>query len=148
VKRIERSVEIDAPSRDVWEVLVDFARYPEWNPFVRSVSGEAVRGARLRVELSPPGGRGMKFRPRVLAAIPGRELRWIGRFLVPGLFDGEHSFVIEPLDQRRCRLIQGETFRGLFVVLLGKGLEATADGFDQMNQALKTRAEAVASEAA
>lgn len=148
MRRIERSVEIDAASDEVWKVLVDFARYPDWNPFVRSVSGEVIRGAQLKVELRPPGGRGMTFRPRVLAAVPGRELRWIGRFLVPGLFDGEHSFVIEPLGQRRCRLIQSETFRGLFVILFGKGLETTADGFDQMNHALKRRAEALASEAA
>jgi hypothetical protein len=148
VRRIERSVEIDVPSGDVWKVLVDFARYPDWNPFVRSVSGEPVQGARLRVEIRPPGGRGMTFRPRVLVANPGTELRWLGRLFIPGLFDGEHSFVIEPLDQRRCRLIQSETFSGLFVKLFGKGLEKTATGFDQMNQALKTRAEALASKAA
>jgi hypothetical protein len=141
MKRIERTIDIDASAERVWQVLVDFAHYPDWNPFVTSVSGEAVAGGRLKIRLQPPGGRGMTFRPRVLAAFPGREFRWLGRFLVPGLFDGEHSFVLEPVGPNRCRLVQAETFRGLFVALFGKGLDATAEGFEQMNTALKTRAE-------
>jgi hypothetical protein len=148
MRRIERAVEIDAPAGRVWDVLVDFASYPEWNPFVTSISGNASPGGRLSVYLRPPQGRGMTFRPRVLAAVPGRELRWLGRLFVPGLFDGEHSFVIEPVDSRRCRLVQGETFRGLLVGLFGKVLERTAKGFEAMNAALKARAEAPGSTAA
>ena len=51
--------------------------------------GDLERNARLEVEIEPPGGRRMKFKPKVLAARPGRELRWLGKFLLPGLFDGE-----------------------------------------------------------
>ena len=45
----------------------------------------------------------MTFKPRVLNAEPERELRWLGHLLVPGLFDGEHSFTIEPLQENRVR---------------------------------------------
>jgi len=38
-------------------------------------------------------------------------------------------------------LTQGETFTGILVGLFGKTLRATADGFEQMNQALKPRVE-------
>lgn len=141
MKRIERAVTINASADRVWEILVDFPRYPDWNPFVTSVAGEAFPGRRLRVRLRPPGGVGMTFRPRVLVATPGRELRWIGRLLFPGLFDGEHSFIIEPTGKDSCRMVQGETFTGVLVSLFGKGLDATAEGFDQMNQALKIQSE-------
>jgi hypothetical protein len=141
MKKIARTVEIDAPDDRVWDVLVDFAAYPEWNPFVTSVAGAPIVGSRLKIRLRPAGRRGMTFRPRVLAATPRRELRWLGRALIPGLFDGEHSFVIEPTGPSSCRLVQGETFRGLLVGLFGSGLAATAEGFNQMNQALKDRAE-------
>jgi hypothetical protein len=141
MKRIERAIDIDASPEQVWQVLVDFPSYPDWNPFVTSVAGEAVVGDRLKIRLQPPGGRGMAFRPRVLAAVPGRELRWLGRFLIPGLFDGEHSFVLESAGPYGCRLVQGETFGGLFVTLFGKALEATAEGFGQMNAALKAQVE-------
>ncbi len=141
MRQIERSVTINASADRVWQILVDFARYPEWNPFVTSVAGEPVAGGRLRVRLRPPGGMGMTFRPRVLVASPGRELRWIGRLLFPGLFDGEHSFTIEPTAEHSCRLVQAEKFTGLLVGLFGKGLDATRAGFEEMNHALKARAE-------
>ena len=140
-KRIETSIEVNASADCVWQVLVDFPSYSRWNPFIKSVDGQATAGNRLTVRLQPPGGMAMTFRPRVLVASPGRELRWIGRLLVPGLFDGEHRFVIERTGSDTCRLTQGETFTGILVGLFGKSLHATADGFDQMNQALKARVE-------
>jgi hypothetical protein len=141
MRHIERSVTINTSADRIWQILVDFARYPEWNPFVTSVAGEPIVGKRLNVRLRPPGGMAMTFKPRVLVASPGRELRWIGRLLFPGLFDGEHSFIIEPIPANSCRLVQAEKFTGLLVGLFGKGFDATAAGFEQMNQALKARAE-------
>ena len=43
----------------------------------------------------------MTFKPTVLAVHPERELRWLGRFILPGLFDGEHSFRIESRPRRQ-----------------------------------------------
>jgi hypothetical protein len=37
----------------------------------------------------------------VLEVVPGRTLRWLGHLLVPGIFDGEHYFEIEPLGANR-----------------------------------------------
>ena len=86
---------------------------------------------------------GMTFKPTVLSIEPGRELRWIGRLLMPGLFDGEHAFTIEPLDVERVRFIQSEKFTGL-LVFLGTFMGVfrnTQTGFEEMNQALKERSE-------
>ena len=59
-----------------------------------------------------------------------------------GLFDGEHSFTIEPLGENHVRFVQRESFRGLLVPLLLRMVEKdTRRGFEEMNQALKTRAE-------
>lgn len=141
MRQIERSVEIAASSERVWEVLADFGGYRDWNPFLLSVSGQPVQGARLRVRIRPRGRRALTFRPRVTVAIPGRELRWLGQSFVPGLLDGEHAFVLHPLGAGACLLVQTESFRGLLVGLAGKELDAIADGFDRMNQALRSRAE-------
>jgi hypothetical protein len=142
MKEVYTEIEIHAPAERVWRVLTDFATYPEWNPFVRRVEGEVEVGARLHVSIEPPGGRGMSFRPTVLVADPDRELRWLGLLWVPGLFDGEHSFVIEPLGGGRVRFIQRERFGGLLVPLLAKMLDGeTRRGFEEMNRALKLRCE-------
>ncbi|OLC55133.1 MAG: polyketide cyclase [Acidobacteria bacterium 13_1_40CM_4_69_4] len=137
-------IEIDAPSRRVWHTLVDFDAYPDWNPFIRSISGAARPGGRLSVEIRPPGRRPMSFRPLVLRAQPHRELRWRGRLLLPGLFDGEHIFGIAPLSSGRVRFSQREKFSGLLVPLVGRTLlDATRRGFEEMNRALGRRCETV-----
>ena len=141
-RTIEHQIDIDAPAAAVWAELVDTAAYDEWNPFLRRLDGELSVGSRLRVEIAPPGGRAMTFRPTVLAVQHERELRWLGRLLVPGLLDGEHSFRLETLPGRRTRLIQVETFRGLLVGFFAGTLEKTRSGFAQMDIALKQRAEA------
>lgn len=142
IHQLHTEIEIEAPAERVWAVLTDFAAYPEWNPFVRSVAGVARKGERLQVEIRPDGGRAMRFSPVVLAAEAGRELRWLGRVLLPGIFDGEHVFVIEPLEGGRVRLRQSERFGGILVGLFRAQLDRdTLRGFEAMNRALKQRSE-------
>jgi hypothetical protein len=141
VKALETEIDIRGSAMEVWSVLADFRRYPEWNPFIREASGEVRRGARLTVQLHPPGGRPMTFRPIVREASPGRELRWEGHLWFPGLFDGEHVFRIETTGEN-VRLRHGEQFRGVLVPLIPANVfERTRRGFEAMNRALKERIE-------
>jgi hypothetical protein len=142
VREIETTVEIDAPPAAVWRVLTDFPTYGEWNPFIPTIAGNMQVGERLTVRLEPPGGWGMTIRPTVLAADPDRELRWKGRLVVPGLFDGEHAFRIEPIDGQRSRFVHGERFTGILVGFVKGILGKTEAGFEEMNAALKQRVEA------
>ena len=139
-RRILTAVDIDAPADAIWSVLVDFKTYPEWNPFIRRLVGEAKVGARLEVTAQPEGRKPMTFKPTVLVARPGRELRWLGRVLMPGIFDGEHAFMIEP-QAKGCRLRHEETFNGLLVPMVGAMLGDTARSFANLNDALKQRVE-------
>ena len=85
----------------------------------------------------------MTFKPTVTRVDSGRELRWLGRLLLPGIFDGEHIFEVSFLGEKRTQLTQRETFRGLLVPLLWSSLNTnTRKGFEAMNVALKARAEA------
>jgi hypothetical protein len=141
-KELRAEIEIDAHGERVWNVLTDFAAYAQWNPFITQAKGAAAPGERLTLRMQPESGRAMTFRPTVLEAVPGKRLRWLGRFLLPGLFDGEHSFTLEPLEGGRIRLIQAERFRGILVPLLARSLDrGTLPAFEQMNRALKRRAE-------
>jgi hypothetical protein len=141
-KQLRSEIDVHATPERVWQVLTDFAAYPQWNPFITRADGEARRGRRLTLRMQPAGGRATTFRPTVLEAAQGRQLRWLGRLLVPGLFDGEHRFTIRPLGDGQVRLVQQEDFRGLLVPLLAGSLDRrTLPAFVQMNQALKRRAE-------
>ncbi|PPK87213.1 polyketide cyclase/dehydrase/lipid transport protein [Neolewinella xylanilytica] len=83
------SVRIATSPDRVWEALTDFPPYAEWNPFIQPAAGSAVVGNQLDLTIA-----GTRFRPRVLVAVPGRELRWLGRLGIRGLFDGEHYFLL------------------------------------------------------
>src|SRR5919106_4945851 len=122
MKELHSEIEIDASAERVWDILTDFASYPQWNPFIRRISGELKVGERLEVRLEPPDSRGVTLRPTVLRAEPNRLMRWVGHVLVPSLFDGEHSLVIEPLGENRVRFVQHEAFKGVLVSLLTRSL--------------------------
>lgn len=139
---LQTEIPIQATPERVWEVLTDFTAYPAWNPFIPRIAGPLTAGSRLDVQLQPPGGRGTRIRPTLRAATPGRELRWVGHLGMPGLFDGEHVFRIEPLGTDRVRFIQEEHFSGLLTPLVMRFIEdRTRQGFEAMNRALKVRAE-------
>jgi hypothetical protein len=140
MRAISASVDIAATPQQVWAVLADLDAYPQWNPFIRSASGQVAEGATLTLRLVPAQDRAMTFRPKVLAAEPGRLLRWIGRLIMPGLFDGTHQFALEDLGGH-TRLTQSETFRGVLVPFTSKVITQTEADFRALNQALKRRAE-------
>ena len=142
MKNLETEIRITGTPEQVWSILTDFGKYGQWNPFIREASGEVMVGSRLRVRIHPPDGSAMVFRPTVKEASVGRELRWLGSLLLPGLFDSEHRFRIEPVGEREVRFRQSEQFRGVLVPMFPSSMyERTRRGFDAMNRALKERVE-------
>jgi hypothetical protein len=140
-REISHTIEISASPDEVWSVLTDTASFPSWNPFMRKLEGELTVGAKLLVVIQPPGRRRSTFRPTVLTVAPARELRWLGRLLIPGLFDGEHSLRLEPTPNGGTRFTQTEKFSGILVAPFKGTLDSTDTGFQQMNEALKARVE-------
>ncbi len=147
MQTLDASTEIDAPAERVWQVVSDFARYPEWNPFIVRAAGEQRPGARLAVRIVAPGVRAVTFRPRVLDLQPGRLIRWKGRLLLPGLFDGRHALSVDPLGDGRARFTTHEEVTGILLPFLGKVMKASQEGFAQMAAAVKARAESLQAEA-
>ena len=84
----------------------------------------------------------MILRPEILEVKKQNEIRWLGSFLVQGLFDGEHEFRLLTEGEEKTRLVQQEEFRGILVPYLGKIIGRGAKrGFEAMNAALKKRVE-------
>ena len=142
MEEFRTEIEINAKPERVWEILVEFDRYPIWNPFIRQIRGRAETGSQLEIFLEYPGGKIIKFMPRVTISNPNNELRWFWKFFVPRLFEGEHIFTIKILDKENVLFIQKELLNGILVPLFGKIFFAkTKSGFEEMNIALKERAE-------
>ncbi|MCJ7725557.1 MAG: SRPBCC domain-containing protein [Acidimicrobiia bacterium] len=141
MREILTEVAIAAPPQRVWSILMDFAAYGEWNPFVTAISGPPETGKQLDVTLTLPGGKEMGFTPTVTACEEDHLFQWLGKVGFKGLFDGRHSFRLTPT-RRGTRFVQSEQFTGILGWLMGgKMRRRTEAGFRAMNDALKNRAE-------
>lgn len=101
----------------LWDILTDFPRYPEWNHFIFQIHGHADVGARIRFKFELPRGIRLPATAIILTVMIEKELRWKGRFPIPGLFSAEHYFIFETSEDT-CHMHHGEIFRGLTVPFL------------------------------
>jgi hypothetical protein len=142
VKEVHSYIEINSNSEGVWKILTDFGSYEQWNPFINKVIGQPREGSRIVIYIETPGGKNRKYSPRITKVEEGRELRWFGRSSLPGFLDGEHIFTIEELQPERVLFTQREKFDGLLTRIFAKSLDTDVKhGFEDMNSALKKRAE-------
>lgn len=142
---IQSQIDIFAPAEKVWQVLMDFDAYMNWNPFIKSIQGYARLGEILEVQIQLQNQSIMTFKPHIIDCQPNHVFAWKGKVLIPGLFDGEHRFeLMETDDGLSTQFKHSEMFSGLLVPLFRKSLQKnTAPAFDAMNQALKQRVENV-----
>lgn len=142
---LHTQIDIDAGPETVWNVLTDLDHYSEWNPFIVEASGDVAVGKTLKNRLQPPGGRAITIKPEVTTVDPEQTFEWLGHLGVPGVFDGRHRFELAATPAGGTRVLHTEQFRGVLVRFMRKTLDAqTLAGFEAMNAALKTRAEAEA----
>lgn len=137
--QITTTEKIAASPEQIWAVLVDLARWNEWNPHIIEAAGTPAVGAALKLTMVDPKGRKTSFKPKVVAVDDQRELRWIGKLAgIPGLFTGEHRFQLEAIDGGTL-LTHSETFSGLLVAPLRKMLAHLPETFASVNRALADR---------
>jgi uncharacterized membrane protein len=112
---IQHTIEILAPPKRVWDVMIDVERWPEWTSSVTSV--ELLDGSPLRI-----GSRARIRQPRLAAALwtvttiePLRYYEW--RSVLPGLTSiGGHR--IEALGDERCRVVLSVEWKGVLAPLI------------------------------
>lgn len=143
-KEIRTEIIINATPDKVWAILTDFKNYPQWNPFIKSIEGQADVGNKITARIEPPNAKGMTFKPKVLVFATNKELRWLGHFLFAGLFDGEHKFELIDNGDGTTTFVQSEKFKGILTPFFKKMLDNnTKKGFEAMNQKLKELAEQI-----
>lgn len=140
--KINTEIKINCSPERVWKMLTEFEKYPEWNPFIISLTGIPKVGNNICATIISPNNKEMTFKPKVLKFKNEKELRWKGKLLFKGLFDGEHYFKLIANDDNSTTFVHGEIFTGLLVPLLKKQLSSdTMQGFIDMNKALKEKCE-------
>lgn len=139
------TVEIDAPQQLVWDVLVDYARYPEWNPYTVRVDTALEIGADVVLHLPHPDKPGeTMLNVEVMRVIdPPHHLQYDTAENLPGIFAVRDQWVEDLGDGRSCYrttdVFSGE-YAQIAYDLQGQWVK---DGFDAVAHALKARAEAL-----
>lgn len=137
------TVEIDAPAQVVWDVMVDYPRYPEWNPYTVAVDTTFEIGDPIDLTLPNPDGSPGTFVNREYLRVidPPHHLRYDTADEIEGIFAYRDQW-IEPQGPDRCTYRTTDTFSGEHAAIV---LEVTGDwirqGFDAVARALKARAE-------
>jgi hypothetical protein len=116
----------------VWSVLIDYPSYARWNSFMPEASGEVGVGKRLNITFYPSSGSKVRFKPKLLVVDKNRELRWRGRMIVKGLFDGEHYWVLSRNSSGGTDIVHAENFKGLLVRVI-KPLKFRGE-FERLNR--------------
>ena len=138
---IRNEIEIEASAHRVWAQFTDFQNYPDWNPFIVRAMGQTRMGTELNIVIVTPLGRELRFSPRVVRLTQNSHLTWTSGMFIPGLFDREISFDVEPLGEGRCRFVHTGRFRGILAPFRSKVISDLERGYQRMNEALKARAE-------
>lgn len=142
MKTIETNIVIDSTPQKVWNILTNFKEYELWNPFMTKVIGDANLGSKIEVNIKTMNGKKRTYYPIITKCETNSELRWKGKSILPGVFDGERIFVLERSVDDKVSFSHKEIFSGLGVKFVGNKLdENLRDSFVRMNEALKIRAE-------
>ncbi len=137
------TVEIAAPASFVWDVLVDYASYPEWNPYTIAVETTLAVGDRIDLTLPNPDGSDGTIVNREFIRIvdPPHHLRYDTGEEYPGLLGMRDQYIAE-LGPDRCRYHTTDTLSGeLADLVMETNGEWIKVGFDSVAHALKARAE-------
>lgn len=140
---IRTEIALPASPEQSWEVLTDFARYAQWNPYLPRVEGRLAEGQTVSFTLVDANfPEPIDLTARLGEVTPNKQFYWSGRLGVQGLFDTRHVFELRLREDGHTDLHHYEEFRGIIPALLPNREERTANtrqSFQRMNTALYQR---------
>jgi hypothetical protein len=138
------TVDIAAPAAFVWEVLLDYPRYPEWNPYTVRVESTCRVGDPVDLYLPDPSKPGelMQQREWVCLVEPPRRFAYEMPATPELDVHARRDQYVESTGEASCRYWTADVFTGSLaeVVMQHSGAWVKA-GFDAVAIALRARAE-------
>ena len=136
---INKKMEINAPVEKVWATIIDFESYSEWNSQLEYLGGTVEPGGQLHLKLSAAGAEPYEFKPTISNWEENKRFAWLARTGVQRIFDGEHFFELEKIDDSTTRVTNREEYRGVLSLIMKNlpMMKHTPEGFKKMNLELK-----------
>jgi len=135
-RELDSWIDINAAISEVWDLLIDFESWANWNSFIPMVQGEFKVGEKMSIKVVSPGMKEMFFKPKIYGIELNKRISWGGSFLV-FVYNGMHDFLIEYIDDKVTRFRQIEKFKGPIILLMQKMITKTAVGYQIMNKEFK-----------
>lgn len=132
----EAVIEINASPEAVWKVLTNVQAFPEWEPNVTKVEGEADLGNKITVHT--------KFSDRAFPVtvsefVPNSRMVWSSGMPF-GLFKGARTFILTTVGDG-VKVKTREEFAGLLLPIFKGQIGDLQPTFDAFVEALKTKVE-------
>lgn len=139
--KIVTEIFVNAPVSVCLNVLQSFGKYPEWNPFLLSASGEFVVGKPIFLIVKLPRKDPNRL-PVILIQNDSTKLH-LRSSLAGGFVTGDHFFEVVDVGSGVTKFRQYEIFSGFLARPLGwtTVMSDIQLAFEQMNAALKERSE-------
>jgi hypothetical protein len=137
MKSYEVAETIDASPDEVWAVVEDIARYPDWDSGVERVEGRLAQGEKIKVYSEANPGRA--FPVTVTELTPGRGMTWSGGMPL-GLFKGVRTYRLAA-EGGGTRFTMREEYTGPLLPLIWRTMPDLQPSFDKFARGLKARAE-------
>ncbi|QMW22798.1 SRPBCC domain-containing protein [Sandaracinobacteroides saxicola] len=139
---IATEVEIAATPERVWAILTDFAAYPQWNPYIVAIEGDATPGTVMQVHSVPLPGAPEMVAPVLMVSADFPLMCWEGGLADRGQFRGDHRWRLEAI-AGGTRVAHVEDFSGTLAPdILARHGDTVRAAFERFDAALKTRCEA------
>jgi len=142
MRELRTEIQILSTSDKVWEILIDFPGWSNWNPIVNKIEGNLELGAELFITMcDTKGSDGRSYTSIITAIDEKKRFSFIATMMAKFMFSAER--IIELEDSAGGTLfIQREIYTGLMVPLFWKKLNTDALlMLNSMNKALKKKVE-------
>lgn len=141
---IREDIVIHAPPEKVWNAIVNFENYQQWNSQLKYLGGTVEPQGKLHLKLQVEGAEPYEFKPVISRWEKPKTFAWLATTGLPRIFDGEHFYELHELDEgRHTRVVNREEYRGILSLVM-KNLPMMKNapaGFAQMNEELKAYVE-------
>lgn len=135
-KSVSHEITINATPEQVWNVLMDMDKYPEWNPTMQILEGEVNIDAKVKYQFTQDEHNISKIGATVEQIIPNKLLNQKGG--MPLILTFNHKYVIEP-NGKQTKVIIHEKYRGIGVNFWNP--EPVEKAYGRLNEALKIEVE-------
>lgn len=134
---------IHAPAELVWQVIVDFSSYGQWNQFCPSIETELVMGAPVKMQVDL--GSGLQEQVEYITCIDApTKITWSMENKPGDPIHADRSQVVTAVDSEHCTYVTYDEFSGEFAATMVEQLgEQVRAGFNLCARNLKQRAEAL-----